>query len=336
MQPNTILQLYALLLLLSGSTVALAEQTFEPKRLANGQPDLQGIWSNASLTTMERETAWDQLVIPPTEIEQVTTTSFWSTYIREDSGPTKPTEGKPNDREVWRGYNGFWIDPGSSYSLVKGELRTSWITEPSNGKVPYNELGKALRNNPFPNRDPVGEFDGPEARPLGDRCIVSYANALGPPLNNHIYNNHYQIVQTNNQVMIMAEMNHDFRIIAIDGKHKPDPVREWFGSSVARWEHDTLIINTKNVHPVQGKRGRYLLSPKATIEERFSLQPNNTLLYEFLIDDPTYYAQTWRGEMTLVKEDTVIYEYACHEGNYALTGILAGARQKEGEANLSE
>jgi hypothetical protein len=133
-----------------------------------------------------------------------------------------------------------------------------------------------------------------------------------------------------------APVNHDVRVIDINGQHDHSNIRKWFGSSVGKWEGDTLVVETRNVHPVQETRGRYPLSPNGKVIERFTRISNEEMLYEFTVDDPTYYTQVWKGEMLFTKDDERIFEYACHEGNYALPGILAGARAEEKEGSKKD
>lgn len=324
-----------LLLIVGGIGVAQTED-YEPPRMPDGTPDFQGVWTNASLTRMTRSAEFDGLVIPAEKIDEITYNSYYNRRLREDNKPTDPNEGAPTDGNTQKGYNNFWIDPGSTYAKIKGSYRSSWIIEPENGQVPYTKEGRLIRAQAFlqgsgENSDNVGMYDGPEVRPVGDRCLISFGSSAGPPMNNVMYNNHYQFVQTPQHIMINVEMNHDVRIIDINGKHNHKNVREWFGSSVGHWERDTLVVETRNVHPIQEMRGAYPLSHRGTVIERFTRVSDDELLYEFTVNDPLYYTQEWKGEMIFTKDDEQIFEYACHEGNYALPGILAGARAEERE-----
>ncbi len=311
-----------------------AEEEYKPPLLADGKPDFQGVWTNASLTRMTRDKSFKGLVIPREVIEDVTYNSYYNKRLREDNKPTDPNAPPPTDGDSNKGYNNFWIDPGSSYGKVKGEYRSSWIISPEDGQVPYSAEGRKLRMAAFraggdEGSGRAGMFDGPEIRPVGDRCLISFGSSAGPPMNNVMYNNHYQFIQTPSHVAILVEMNHDTRIIDIDGKHNPAAVKEWFGSSIGHWEGNTLVVETKNVHPIQEARGAFPISTKGKVIERFTRYSDDEMLYEFSVDDPIYYKEQWKGEMVLIKDDEQIYEYACHEGNYALPGILAGARKEE-------
>jgi plastocyanin len=181
-------------------------------------------------------------------------------------------------------------------------------------------------------------FQGPEALPLPERCLIGFTGAGGPGMLNTIYNNNYQIVQTSQSVMILVEMVHDARVISIhkdmaaaQAAHRPATITPWLGDSVGWWEGDTLVVHTINVNPQQARSGPIYLSEKGSVTERFSRVAADQILYEFKVDDPVYYSQSWRAEMSLNARKEFIYEYACHEGNYAMPGILAGARHQESQ-----
>jgi hypothetical protein len=329
------------LTLCSGLTHAQrTKPSYQPPRTADGKPNLQGVWTNASLTRMTRSREFDGLEISKEKIDEITYNSYYNRRLREDNKPTDPTEGAPTDGDANKGYNNFWIDPGDTYGNVKGQYRSSWIIEPADGQIPYSAEGRkaraALRALGDEASGRAGQFDGPEVRPVGDRCLISFGSSAGPPMNNVMYNNHYQFVQTKDHVMIMVEMNHDARIINLNGKHNPSQVKEWFGSSVGHWEGDTLVVETRYIHPTQERLGAFPISENGKVTEYFTRYSDDQLLYEFTVEDPTYYAKPWKGEMTFTKDDEQIYEYACHEGNYALPGILAGARAEEKEQAKSK
>jgi len=176
-------------------------------------------------------------------------------------------------------------------------------------------------------------FDGPEVRSLGERCIVGYGSSGGPPMLNVLYNNNYQIVQSPGYVTIIVEMNHDARIIRLGGTHLPPNIRPWMGDSIGHWEGDTLVVETTNLNPGQAFtadiRHRIYLAPDSKVTERFTRVSPADVLYEFKVEEPIAYTQTWRGEIPMRATKGPMYEYACHEGNYALTDILAGARAQE-------
>ena len=216
---------------------------------------------------------------------------------------------------------------------VDGEPRSSIITSPSSGKLPYR-LGARIKLINFMG-NVINAFDGPEQRPLGERCVVGFGSTGGPPMLPVLYNNNYQIVQTPDHVMIHVEMNHDARIIRLGGEHPPAQVRPWMGDSVGRWEDDALVVETTNFHPGQTFRAavkhQLLLSPEGVVTETLRRVGEAEIKYSFEVEDPALYTEPWRGEITFRPADGRIYEYACHEGNYALPGILAGARREEAE-----
>jgi hypothetical protein len=188
-----------------------------------------------------------------------------------------------------------------------------------------------------------GEFDGPEMRSLSDRCLTSFGSNLGPPmLANYFYNNNYSIVQTKDHVMIMTEMVHDTRIIRLGAtKHLPSQVRPWFGDSIGHWEGDTLVVETTNINPLQMSQmsgfGPYRgASDKIKVTERFTRTGPDVLNYKFTVEDPENLTAPYSGELPFNRMDEPIYEYACAEGNYALPGMLAGAREQEKTAQAEQ
>ncbi len=315
-------------ILLSGS--ALAADNYEPPRTASGKPDLQGFWTNASITTMQRSSNYAEigLTIPLEQLRELTANNHQNVRQATDDNQVQGELPSGQDLGQGRGYNAFWVDPGSAFGYVKGEYRTSWITYPENGRIPYSEQGSKLRQE---NRAKFSGNDGPEGRALGERCIIGFGSTGGPPMNNVLYNNMYQIVQTEDYVMIMVEMAHDARIIPIDKEHRPDAWKPWLGDSVAHWDGDVLVVETSNLHPQQAPRNIAALSDGGKVVERFSRYSDEQILYEFEVTDSVFYTEAWSGEMAFNATDTQPYEYACHEGNYGLPGILAGARRLEME-----
>ena len=219
---------------------------------------------------------------------------------------------------------------GPGDPIVDGEPRTSLVTHPANGRLPALTPEAERQIQEYEDfRDQFGQYDHPELRPLGERCIV-FGSPLGPPMRPQgAYNSNYIIVQTADHVMIMSEMVHDARIIRI-GEPNPMPksVRPYFGNSWGRWEGDTLVVETTNISPLQLVRG-VPLSEDAVVIERFTRADEETIVYEFTIDDPKRFTEPWGGEIPINKLHARLYEYACHEGNYSLTGVLSGARYQE-------
>ncbi len=228
------------------------------------------------------------------------------------------------------GYNTFWMDPGTRLAVVNGEIRSSLIVEPEDGKIPYSWRGRGQLLKRFWE---LRKADDPEMRLLGERCLVGFGSTGGPPMLPVLYNNNYQIVQSQGFVVILVEMNHNARIIRIGGDRLPDEIRPWLGDSVGHWEGDTLVVETSQFHPQQSFRGslRHVIymSSEANVVERLTRVGPKEILYEFSVEDPSAFTQIWRAEIPLLESSGQIYEYACHEGNYSLSGILAGARQEE-------
>jgi hypothetical protein len=173
-----------------------------------------------------------------------------------------------------------------------------------------------------------GAFDGPESRPLAERCLMSFGSSSGPPMLPILYNNHYQIVQSPGYVMILVEMVHDVRIIRVSDQPLPAGMERWMGDSVGHWEGDTLVVETDEFNPSQRFRGA---SENLKVTERFTRVADNIINYGFTIEDPDTFTESWSAEMPLNLTDDRLYEYACHEGNYSLSGVLAGARLAESE-----
>jgi hypothetical protein len=310
--------------------------SYKVPRTADGHPDLQGTWTNATLTPVERpKTLGDRLVLNETEALQME--QRMKDFAAASDQPSDLSQDLPKGGVG--GYNVFWFDPANQVATVNGERRSSLIVSPANGQVPeLSEPGKQ-RLAARTARAAQGAFDGPEQRALGERCILGFGSNSGPPMLPVMYNSHYQIVQNRDSVMIHIEMVHDARIIRLGGQHSPEHLRKWMGDSIGRWEGDTLVVETTHFHPVQpiqiGQGATYRsipVSPGLKVTERFTRVGPRTIKYEFTVDDPDTFSTAWRGEIPFHATDQPIYEYACHEGNYALPGILAGAREEEKSA----
>jgi hypothetical protein len=247
----------------------------------------------------------------------------------------KPTDPKakvtdlPADCSDGRGtncnYNAAWTDPGVTVMRVAGQPRSSFITVPADGRIP---LRKGVRASP-PNRLQPGAnpSDNPETRALGERCLLGFGGTSGPVMLPVLYNNTYQIVQAPGRLAILVEMDHDVRIVRMGSReHLPPSVRPWMGDSVGWWEGDTLVIETTNFHPEETLRGA---SDHLKVTERLTGVGRGRLHYAFWVEDPTVFSQPWGGEYEFSATKGPVYEYACHEGNYALAGILAGAREED-------
>ena len=315
----------ALLLLGAG---APAQESWQPPRTASGHPDFQGYWTNASLTTLQRADNYAEfgLVIPDDQLAEATRNNHQNVRQATDDNQVQGQLPDGSDLARGRGYNAFWVDPGSRFGVIGGEARTSWITYPENGRIPFSERGEELRRE---HRALFSGNHGPEGRSLGERCIIGFGGTGGPVMNNVLYNNLYQIVQTDDYLMILVEMVHDARIIPIGGGRRPAELSPWFGDSVADWDGDTLVVETVNLHPLQASSHAAPMSAQGKIVERLTRIAEDRILYGFEVSDPLYYTERWGGEMVFNATDTMPYEYACHEGNYGLEGILAGARRLE-------
>ena len=304
---------------------------YEPPRLPNGQPDLQGVWSNKTLTPLTRDRALgDARQLTPEQV--AAKEGAQAAFVEAEYAPSDPNREAGagaqggNDGNTDDGYNEFWKEEGDRIQMINGEYRSSIIIEPANGQIPFIPDRSLRRRLP----EGLSANDGPEGRPLAERCLLSFGNHSGPPMLPVMYNNNYQIVQNDDYVMIMAEMNHDARIIKLNDE--PDlHMQKWMGDSVGRWEGDTLVVTTAGFHPQQTIFGA---SQNLTITERFTRTAESEILYAFTVDDPTVYTEAWTGELMFNARpaDEKIFEYACHEGNYALPGVLAGARMAELEA----
>ncbi|WP_420441998.1 hypothetical protein [Candidatus Palauibacter sp.] len=341
--------------------VALAQDGGAVPRTPDGRPDLQGNWTNGTITPIERPQGFEA-VLTPEQVAQIE--GGRQECIEAHSGSSDPDRDAPTEGGTTigcdfileaaaggtGGYNLFYLDRGDQVAVVNGEPRSSLLTAPADGRIPgrtaeaQQRLGQLMAA-----RGRHGEYDNPENRPLSERCIVSFGSNAGPPmLPNYFYNNNYTIVQTPSHVVIMTEMVHDTRIIPVGLSPEageadrsgappsfPEAIRPWFGDSRGWWEDDTLVIETTKLNPEQltAYREFFGASPNMKITERLTRADGNTITYEFLIDDPDTWESPWGGEVPFVRMDDLLYEYACHEANYALENVLRGARAQEREEN---
>jgi hypothetical protein len=327
-------------------------------RTLDGKPDLQGNWTNETQTPFERMGNQG----PTLTDAQAAALEKRAQDVQEfRDRPTDPKEKatKPVGNELADvageptfveriaqaaggnvgGYNGFWLDPGNQVVRINGVARSSILIDPPNGRIPpMTDVGKQRMAEASAAAKKVGAsaYDGPEVASLSDRCITSFGSNAGPPmLPNYFYNNNYTIVQTKDQVVIMTEMVHDTRIIRIGAtEHAPPQVHPWFGDSIGHWEGDTLVVETTNINPKQlassGGLGAIRgASDKLKVIERLTRTGPNVLLYKFTVEDPMIYTVPYSGELPFNRVNENVYEYACHEGNYALPAMLAGARKDE-------
>jgi len=357
-------------LLLAGVVVAAAQgptapaKKYNPPRMADGHPDLNGTYDAATLTPLERAPG----AKPTMTKEETAKQEAIAVKLKQEgdkaidgnrTAPPKGGDGSFGPAGNVGGYNSGWIDPGDTFTVVNGEIRSSIVVDPPDGRVPplvkgsgqgasaYGSLSGVtllqLLLTPRPPRptsdqtessDPgleraPGAYDDPEARPLGERCLIGFGSTGGPPmLPNYFYNNNHQIVQTPDRVVIVTEMVHDARIVRMNAQHVSKDIRLWLGDSVGHWEGDTLVVETTNFTDKTRFRGS---SENLKVTERFMRVDDHTLLYRFTIDDPATWTKPWTGEYSWPTSSGPIYEYACHEGNYAMKDILKGARLREKE-----
>jgi len=326
-------------------------------RTPDGHPDFQGTYDLATMTPLERlagdppfltkekaealqrgeaerrandnrPSAADRPA-PPVGGDTSAPKSFFEALEKVGGGPVG-------------GYNRVWLDQGSVYTVVDGQIRTSIIIDPPDGHAPaYNSAARkriaAARPRPAADAgesqdrtaEPPGGFDDPEQRPLGERCLLGFGSTSGPPaLPDYFYNDLHQIVQTPDSIMILSEMVHDARIVRMNAQHLPKTIRRWMGDSMGHWEGDTLVIDTTNFNDKTRFHGS---TEKLHVVERLRRVDGKTLLYRFTVEDPDTWDRPWTGEYTWPATDKPIYEYACHEGNYALGDVLRGARRQEAD-----
>ncbi len=297
----------------------VAAKTWTAPRTADGQPDLQGLWTNATITPFER----------PKDLaakEFFTEEEADAYEKRIAANSNRDRRGDTAEADVAGAYNDFWFDRGNKIVPTR---RTSLVVDPPDGKVPplTPEAQKAATVRSEISRRPP---EGPEDMGLPERCLLW--PTAGPPLLPSGYNNNYQILQVPGYVVILIEMIHDVRIIPLDGRpHLPQHIRQWLGDSRGRWEGNTLVVDTTNFTDKTHFRGA---DQNLHLIERFTRVDPNTILYEFTVDDPTAFTKTWKAQAPLTKTAGPIYEYACHEGNYSMWNVLKGARAQEKTAGL--
>jgi hypothetical protein len=312
-------------------------------KTAFGQPDLSGYWSNATMTPLIRNAKLtDKLVLSSKEAKGLE--GAFAAALAAADAPTdeKKGPGKVTDKDSPEaklvairpdfaaaggdvgGYNTFWIDPGAHMMEVNGEYRSSILTT-ANGLPPARKPGAAPAFGRY--RD---NYDSYESRSLGERCIMGFGrNSTPPMLANGYYNNDYYIMQTPDAVVIQVELIHDARIIRLKGQHLPENVRPYMGDSLGHFEGNTLVVETTNFPQSDNFMGSW---KHLKVTERFTRVSPTRINYQFQVEDPDTWDKPWGGEYDFAPLKGIVYEYACHEGNYALPAILAGARRQEQEA----
>jgi len=326
-------------------------------RTANGRPDLTGTYDAATLTPLQRPPEFgDSLELTQEQANAIVeenrqrirdrTRSRGAVTTAPPAGGAPPIGIGEEFRESSGagnvgGYNNFWVDPGTDVFTVGGKFRTSILVDPANGRMPkmtnaamerIAERRKLRRPNDgtawWLEVEGHGPYDGPENLGISERCILGFTGAV--PTFPSLYNNFKQIVQTEDYVMILIEMVHDARIVRMNSEHAPADMKTWLGDSIGWWEDDTLVVDTTNFLPTSspGRGG----SEDAHIVERFERLPNGDVLYGFTVEDDSVWTAPWTGEYVWRASNDKVYEYACHEGNYAMGNILRGARLLEDEA----
>ena len=303
---------------------------YRTPRTSFGAPDLQGLWTNTSLTFLQRPPIFKSLIATDKE-EAMMIAGFKK--MTGDLLNDRVDPNLPAPPIVAEAPQSDYLEMDLRLARIDGQPRSSWIVEPADGRLPYSDAEKARRAAAAkaPER-----FDNIEDRDTQERCLTAIGSPEGPPMMNAGFNGHYQILQTRDYVVIQIEMNHDARIIRMnDRTHQHPAIEPWLGDSVGWWEGDTLVVETVNLNPkghVYSLGGGFRYSAKTKITERFTRTAPDQILYEFSVDDPEVFARPWRAEMPMRAAKGPIYEYACHEGNYSLPNILAGARVQEKEA----
>jgi hypothetical protein len=293
--------------LLAAAAAAQAGEYRAP-RLRDGQVDLQGVWSHKNITPLERPAELKTFVITREEAAQLQ-----ARILAKTNDLSKP--GEPAEY--------FWE---RGVEAIRGEYRSSQITDPADGKIPGNEHFKSLAK--ATGAAVLTAFDGPEARPNSERCLAAISSA--PPVTVVPAADLRQFVQTRNAIVIASEELHEARVVRMNAQHSPAAVVSWLGDSIGWWEGATLVIETKHFAPSSAERGGpgslFFVGPNTTVTERITRVSRDELQYLFTVEDPTYYTQPWKGESRFGRSDDKILEYACHEGNYSLPFALMSAR----------
>lgn len=312
-----------------------AQEAADIARTEYGYPDFQGYWNNASQTPIERPAHLGSKR-SYTAAEAMALQAAAEDSDAQKAAPLDPDRPPPADGGVimFQADENF-ANTRINLTQINGEYRTSLIVDPEDGRYPYVENGA--------NKDIFGQwraaghgaYDGPEIRSQMERCL--HVGAQMPPMMAWTYNANYQIVQTQDYFMLLSEMAHDARIIPIDAEHRSPGFGKWFGDSVAHWEGDTLVVHSKNFHPQQSN---FFMksSNQFEVTEYFTLLSNDEIFYRYTVSDPVIYSQPFTLEMQLLRKSDgeQIYEFACHEGNYSLPSILAGARRAEIDAQVNQ
>ena len=302
---------------------AVAQGDYVVPRTSYGHPDLQGFWTNQTYTPLER----------PEDVTKEFYTEEEAAAIREGRAVRESSQTTPGTiPDVHYDFTQFGLD--RSQATMASNLRTSLIVDPLDGRLPpvTAEGRRRAAERRAERQARGGQYDAAENLPLGARCIIM--GSAGPPMLNAGYNANFHIVQGRDHVMILIEMIHDARIIPLDERPQPpEGTRQWMGLSRGRWEGDTLVVETTNINGKIPFRGG---SDRMRVVERFTRVADDVIAYTFTVEDEGTWARPWTAEMPMKKTRGPIFEHACHEGNYGLMNILAGARAEEARAAEQE
>ena len=323
-------------------------------RTPSGRPDLSGTYDVSTLTPMQRLVELgEKMSLTDEEAAQIAAAE--ARRMAERNAPSDPDRGAPPQGGDGSrgaagnvgGYNSFWIDRGTGAYRIDGEWRTSILVDPPDGRFPplteaRQEALRAAAEAGPPRRaqndgtaywleaglDAPGPYDNMEQRPYAERCILSFGSTSGPPMLPALYNNHKRIVQGEDTIVILVEMVHDARIVRMNAEHDPPEIKKWLGDSIGWWEGDTLVVETTNfVDRPAFRQGTGTMK----VTERFRMQDADTLVYTFTVEDPSVWTAPFTGEYAWPRSGNKVFEYACHEANYALEGIMKGARLLEAD-----
>lgn len=341
-----------LLTLIGAVFVCFISADDSDKRTPWGTPDFTGTYDVGTLTPLSRPNwAGKNQFITKEQADEIAKRHAAS--MAAGSGNKDPNreappaggDGSPGPAGNVGGYNSFWIAQGDGYAEVDGKFRTSIIYYPENGQRPgftpaagarlaslYRQYRRGNDGTAYwledSYRDQVGPYDDPEILSLADRCLLGFSSTGGPPMLPALYNNIKRIVQGPDTVTILIEMVHDARTVRLNSEHAPEDVRNWLGDSIGWWDGDTLVVETTNFNdtPALGGASRDL-----KVTERFSRLSDSAILYDFTVEDPATWQDKWSGAYPWPETKDRLFEYACHEGNYAMGNILRGARRLERE-----
>ena len=324
------------ILLFHPSTLAEDNIKFEPSRDAYGHPDLQGNWTNRLATPFERpNNLGEQATYSQEEANQLKQSLIEDVSLK--AAPIDPNRAAPDSADgVDQSSEDIFTPEITELLMIEGEYRTSIITDPSNGRLPRQTTWMMNDHYGQLRKLATGNADGPELRPPSERCLSVWGPM--PPLGGRpLELPNYKIVQTPTHIVFYQELGGTSRIIKMNGNKFPEIIPQWQGDSIGYWDNDTLFVETDNINPLESTFS-VPLSKEYSVKEEFKLVSNNEILYKFTVEDPVIYTSSFSGEVILSRmpQGDKIYEYACHEGNYAFPGILAGARRQEMENKLEE